>query len=102
MKTKLKSILQNAWHEPRHFFFWLALLSLCGLAILAISLALIPYEVQKSRPGVLLSFLMLGCMLLFVTSFPAFFLALIIPSKMENSESSASQARLNSGCPIFS
>src|SRR5512137_98410 len=69
MKTKLKSILQNAWHEPRHFFFWLALLSLCGLAFLAISLALIPYEVQKSRPGVLLSFLMLGCMLLFVMSF---------------------------------
>ena len=79
MNTKLKSILQNAWHEPRHFFFWLAILSLCGLAALAISLALIPYEVQKSGPGVLLSFVMLGCLLAFVISFPAFFLACIPP-----------------------
>jgi hypothetical protein len=31
MKKKLKDILRNAWNEPRHFCFWLTLLSALGL-----------------------------------------------------------------------
>jgi hypothetical protein len=34
MKEKLRIILQNAWNEPRHFFFWLTLFSGTGLAAL--------------------------------------------------------------------
>ena len=30
MNDKLRSILHTAWNEPRHFFFWLAMLSICG------------------------------------------------------------------------
>ena len=32
MNEKLRSILHTAWNEPRHFFFWLAMLSVCGFA----------------------------------------------------------------------
>jgi len=31
MKERLKPILRNAWNEPRHFFFWLTLISALGL-----------------------------------------------------------------------
>jgi hypothetical protein len=33
MKEKLKAILRTNWNEPRHFFFWLTLLSVFGLAV---------------------------------------------------------------------
>ena len=32
MNDKLRSILHTAWNEPRHFFFWLAMLSICGFS----------------------------------------------------------------------
>ena len=35
MNDKLRSILHTAWNEPRHFFFWLAMLSICGFAAIA-------------------------------------------------------------------
>jgi hypothetical protein len=35
MNEKLKTILRNAWSEPRHFFFWLLLLCCLGLAVYA-------------------------------------------------------------------
>ena len=31
MNDKLRSILHTAWNEPRHFFFWLAMLSILRL-----------------------------------------------------------------------
>ncbi len=30
MKERMNVFIRNAWNEPRHFFFWLALLSLAG------------------------------------------------------------------------
>jgi len=40
MNAQLKGILEKAWNEPRHFFFWLTFFSLCGLG-LAVLLALL-------------------------------------------------------------
>jgi hypothetical protein len=77
MNDKLRSILHNAWNEPRHFFFWLAMLSLGGLATVAVGFA----AVNTSLPGpmLLLAFLALACILGFLVSIPAFILAWIPP-----------------------
>ncbi len=72
MKDKLRSILHTAWNEPRHFFFWLAMLSLCGFAAVALGLAL-------AGPALWLAFAALGCILCFLISIPAFILAWIPP-----------------------
>jgi hypothetical protein len=72
MKAKLRNILQTAWNEPRHFFFWLAMLSLCCFAAVALGLALV-------GPVLWLAFAALGCILCFLISIPAFILAWIPP-----------------------
>src|SRR5512133_1710933 len=38
MNEKLKGILKTSWNEPRHFFFWVAMLTFTALGILAIVL----------------------------------------------------------------
>ena len=72
MKDQLRSILHTSWNEPRHFFFWLAMLSVCCFAAVALGLALI-------GPNLLLGFAALGSILCFVLSVPAFILAWIPP-----------------------
>jgi hypothetical protein len=72
MNEKLKSILHNAWTEPRHFFFWLAVLSLSGFVAVATGTSL-------RRPGLFLAFLALGFSLCFLVSVAAFILAWIPP-----------------------
>src|SRR5436190_1368595 len=72
MNDKLKNILRNTWTEPRHFFFWLAMLSLGGFVTVIAGTGL-------ASPGVLLAFLALGCGLCFLISGTAFILAWIPP-----------------------
>jgi hypothetical protein len=72
MNAKLRSILHTAWNEPRHFFFWLAMMSVCGFIAAAGGAAL-------TSPTVVLAFIALGCALCFVVSIPAFVLAWIPP-----------------------
>ncbi len=72
MNERFKSILHTAWDEPRHFFFWLALLSACGLAAAAVLAAL-------TGPVLLLAFLVLVCGLCFLVCILAFILAWIPP-----------------------
>lgn len=72
MKEKLKTILNTIWNEPRHFFFWLAMLSLFALAAVAVATA----QIGPSAP---LAFAALGCILCFMASVPAFILAWIPP-----------------------
>ena len=72
MKEKLRSILHTAWHEPRHFFLWLTLLSICGFAIAALSAHLI-------RPNVVFGAVALASILCFLVSVLAFILAWIPP-----------------------
>jgi hypothetical protein len=70
MNDKIRSILHTAWNEPRHFFFWLAMLSICGFAAAAGAAALVGTKL-------LLAFLALGCALCLAVSVPAFILAWI-------------------------
>ena len=56
MNEKLKTILHTAWNEPRHFFFWLAMLSVCGFALATVSMGL-------AGPALPLAFVVLGCIL---------------------------------------
>jgi hypothetical protein len=72
MPDKLKNILQTAWNEPRHFLFWLAMLSVLGLAALAIGITL-------AGPHLLFAFATLACGLCFLVSVPAFILAWVPP-----------------------
>jgi hypothetical protein len=72
MNDKIRSILHTAWSEPRHFFFWLAMLCICGFAAAASGAAL----VGATLP---LAFVAMGCILCFVVSVPAFILAWIPP-----------------------
>jgi hypothetical protein len=74
MKKSLNEIIQRAWNEPRHFFFWLALLSLVGLIG-----SLVLGNAVLSQPNVPLAFAALGCALCFLVSLPAFVLAWIPP-----------------------
>ncbi len=70
MNEKLKGILRTAWNEPRHFFFWLTMLSILGFVVVVSSTSL-------GLPNLLGAFLALGCVLCFVISLPAFVLAWI-------------------------
>jgi hypothetical protein len=72
MNDKTRSILYTAWNEPRHFFFWLAMLSICGFAAAASGAALAGAKLP-------LAFLALVCILCFAISLPAFILAWIPP-----------------------
>lgn len=72
MNEKPKTILNTIWNEPRHFFFWLAMLSLFALAAVAVATA-------RIGPSAPLVFAALGCVLCFVASVPAFILAWIPP-----------------------
>ena len=73
MNVKLKSILHTAWTEPRHFFFWLAMFSMCGFIAVAVGAAL------AGPPKLSFVFFASGCILCFVVSLPAFMLAWIPP-----------------------
>ncbi|HZL42272.1 MAG TPA: hypothetical protein VFD66_03215 [Verrucomicrobiae bacterium] len=72
MKEKLRTILHTAWHEPRHFFLWLALLSICGFAITAVGINL-------PGPNLLVGAVAIASMLCFLGSILAFILAWIPP-----------------------
>jgi len=72
MYDKIRSILHTAWNEPRHFFFWLAMLSICGFVAAAGLAALVGTKLA-------LAFLALGCALCLAVSVPAFILAWIPP-----------------------
>jgi hypothetical protein len=72
MNDKIRSILHTAWNEPRHFFFWLVLLSICGFAAAASAASL-------AGTTLLLAVVALGCILCFAVSIPAFILAWIPP-----------------------
>jgi hypothetical protein len=74
MNDKLRSILHTTWNEPRHFFFWLALLSVSGLVVLVVATG-----VGAPPPPPSLFFIGLGCILCFVTSVSSFILAWIPP-----------------------
>ena len=77
MNDKLRSILHTAWNEPRHFFFWLTILSICGFA--AIMAGFVAVNTSLRGPILVLAYVTLGCILCFLVSFPAFILAWIPP-----------------------
>jgi hypothetical protein len=77
MNDKLRSILHTAWNEPRHFFFWLTILGLCGFA--SITAAFVAVDTSLRGPMLVLAFVMLGCIVCFLISLPAFILAWIPP-----------------------
>jgi hypothetical protein len=79
MNARLKTALNRAWNEPRHFFFWLALLSALGLVVFVVGQVLMTYELQKTSLGLLLGFLELACVFGFVVGVPAFVLSWIPP-----------------------
>lgn len=68
MNEKRQGILREAWNEPRHFFFWLSLLSLSGFVIVVANIG-------WSRPSLFLAFWLLACALCFLISLIAFALA---------------------------
>lgn len=72
MNPKLRGFLNTTWNEPRHFFFWLAMLNLCGfIAVLALT--------AVAGPWMPLGFLAVACILAFLVSLLAFMLAWIPP-----------------------
>jgi len=77
MKDKLKAILHSAWNEPRHFFFWLAMLSILGFA--AVAAGFVAANTSLPGPMQVLAFVALGCVVGFAISLPAFVLAWIPP-----------------------
>ncbi len=72
MNDKLKGILRTAWNEPRHFFFWLTLLSMLCFVVVVAATGLM-------GPNIVAAFAALGCVLCFAISLPAFILAWIPP-----------------------
>src|SRR5712664_1767844 len=74
MNAKLKTILHTAWTEPRHFFFWLSVLSLCGFIVVAAATGF-------SSPPRLLAFVALFCAVCVVMGAAAFILAWIPPAR---------------------
>ena len=72
MNERFKAILRNGWTEPRHFFFWLAVLSLCVLVGVAAATGF-------RNPSLFLSFVALGCSLCFLVAVAGFFLAWVPP-----------------------
>ena len=77
MNDKIRGILHTAWNEPRHFFFWLTMLSLFGFA--AITAGFVAVNTSLRGPMLVLAYVTLGCILCFLVSFPAFILAWIPP-----------------------
>ena len=73
MNAKLRNILHTAWNEPRHFFFWLALLCFCGVAVVVIK------TTGMIDPPVWVALVALGCLLCFLVSVAACLLAWIPP-----------------------
>ena len=69
MNDKFKGILYNAWNEPRHFFFWLMMLSLGGFA--AVVVGFVAVNSSLTGPMQALAFVALGCALCFAISLPA-------------------------------
>ena len=74
MNEKLRGTLRTAWDEPRHFFFWLAILSFGGLIAAAGGAAL-------TRPTLLLVFVLLGCIACFAAGIAGFMLLWIRPGQ---------------------
>jgi hypothetical protein len=72
MNEKLKGILHTAWNEPRSFFLWLALFSICGFAAAAVGAA-------RIGPTLFLVLVAVACGLCFILSILAFLLAWIPP-----------------------
>jgi hypothetical protein len=72
MNERLKGILRTAWNEPRHFFFWLIMLSMVGYAAVWLGADL-------TGPSLAAAFILVGCVLCFVIGVPAFLLAWIPP-----------------------
>jgi hypothetical protein len=72
MNEKLRSILLTSWNKPRHFFFWLGMVSICGFAVAVRAAAL-------TRPEPLAAQIALGFLLCFLGSVVAFILAWIPP-----------------------
>jgi hypothetical protein len=77
MNDKIRGILRTAWNEPRHFFFWLTMLSLFGFA--AITAGFVAVNTSLSGPMLVLAYFTLACILCFLVSLPAFILAWIPP-----------------------
>ena len=69
---QIKETLHLVWNEPRFFFFWLAMLSICGFAAAPIGVALIG-QTEFIAAAVV------GCNLCFLLSLVGFFLAWIPP-----------------------
>jgi len=69
---QIKETLQLVWNEPRFFFFWLAMLSICGFAAAPIGAALIG-QTEFIVAAVV------GCNLCFALSVLGFLLAWISP-----------------------
>jgi hypothetical protein len=72
MNEKLKGIMHSAWNEPRHFFSWLALLSLCAFGAALLGAAL-------GGPTKFFALAMVGSGLCFIVGTLAFVLAWIPP-----------------------
>jgi len=72
MNATLKNILRTAWNEPRHFFFWIALLGLSGFVAVLVGSGL-------RTTGSLLPLVALGCALCFLFGATLFIAALIPP-----------------------
>jgi hypothetical protein len=67
----LRSILTKSWHEPHHFFFWLALLSPLVFAMMTLTAG------TAARIPTLVSWLALAAIIGFVLGVPAFVLSWI-------------------------
>src|SRR5258708_7579693 len=72
MNQTLEKILRTTWTEPRHFFFWIALLSLSGFAGIVAGTGL-------AGTSSLLALFAVGCCVCFVVSVSFFVLAWIPP-----------------------
>jgi hypothetical protein len=68
MNEKIRTILHTAWNEPRHFFFWLALVCVCGFAAEAACTGF-------AGTNLLVAMVALACTLGFLLSFTAFVLS---------------------------
>jgi len=74
MKERIKNILYTRWSEPRHCFFWLAMVS---LACLVVMIVIASYGLASQVPGTFP--IAIGFLLCFVGSSVAFVLSCIPP-----------------------
>src|SRR5262245_2999184 len=72
MNEKIRTILHTAWNEPRHFFFWLAVLCVCGFAAVAACTGF-------SGTNLMVAMIALACTLGILLGFTAFVLSWIPP-----------------------